>query len=490
MSHMKHPPRRTAKKGFLSRWLGDQTGSVTTVFAISMPVLIGGFALSAETGYWVSEQRRMQNITDSVAAAVWLDAAQRGYDCFALRDDAAAWDSANATAWRIVGASGLGPDQMSLALTCAASDQIAIDVERDLPTFFVGLLSGMMSNTGGTAPALTISPGAAATVQLASNALPNGSGPGGGGAEIVCIHALARSGTGIEIAGTGGIVAPDCRVQADSRDSRDAILINGNSDYDVACSTTLGMHRVNGGSGNIDLGRAGTDCASFRNNTETEPLAPNLANLTQLTESEIRAISRDNHSSNERNITPTSGQTLRGMPVRRFTDDVELKSGNYTFAPGLYIFDGDDFEIGSNATVDVPDGVGFLLVNGAEIDFHQNATITFGNGLSSGPWEGLAVFSMRLDDDDDDDLYEAELTAQRLNGIVYLPGYELEMTGGRRELEGCYALISERIEINGNAAFNLTCDGDGRERICNNLGYANCGDGPGNDDTAGIIFIR
>lgn len=463
-------------------WASDQSGAVAIVFSLSVPVILGGFALAAETGYWLSEQRRIQNITDVAGYSVGIDAAERGVDCNALQADPEAWSDLEETAWRVAEASGLNRADGSITLSCPQANQIGIDVNRTLPTLLVAAVVRLTSADGAAPPQFTINPSAAAIVELVADVIPGGTGVGGGGPELLCIHATAPSGTGIEVSGTGGFVAPACRVQADS-DSVGAITLRGNITFDVACATTRGTHRLIGRAMTVDLGPAGSECAEFRDNTETAPLAPTLANLPVL--DNLDAVPVAPLVRNETQIEATYTHSS-GLLMRRF-QGLELKNGTFTFAPGLYIIDGNTFEVANNATLIAPDGVGFLLINGAQVEFGQQAVTRFGNGLGEGPLQGLVIFSFPTAANNPT-LTTAEFTAETLDGIIFLPGYGLELRGGTALGEGCFVLVAETVDLVGNTALSLNCDAERQRRLCGLLGT--CGDGGGENNDAGVVIVE
>ncbi|PZR92001.1 MAG: hypothetical protein DLM68_02620, partial [Hyphomicrobiales bacterium] len=64
---------------------GDRRGVVVVLVALAMPVLAGAMGLAAETSYWYSHKRGMQNAADAAAIAAATGAnASANYSAQAL----------------------------------------------------------------------------------------------------------------------------------------------------------------------------------------------------------------------------------------------------------------------------------------------------------------------------------------------------------------------------------------------------------------------
>ncbi|NKX43195.1 pilus assembly protein TadG-related protein [Roseicyclus persicicus] len=483
---------RPALARHLAAWRRDEAAAVSVLVVLAFPVVIAGLALATETGYWLSEQRRVQNVADAAAFSVGINAARRGFDCAALQHDAAAWQSLEDTARRVATESGLPPDRTAITISCPQGDQLRVQIDRSLPLFLLGALAPRPGSAADAQPGLSVSPRGSSTVSLVSSNAVGGPGNGDGGPELVCLHALATRGTGLETGGRTEIDAPECRIQVDS-DSDDSIEFDGDTDIRAACITTRGEADVpNSVERDLNLGPPGTDCAVIRENTETEPLAPALANLQPLLGlDDLPDDPLSRRESDGEPITPTRTHSS-GLAVRRFRRGLDLDRGTYVFTPGLYVIDGGDFEIANNATMIVQDGAAFILINGAELQFHRNADLRFGTGLGPGPWAGLVLFSQPRqgddDDDDDDDLLEAGFSSTDLDGIVFLPGYEVDIDGRGSLGRGCYIFVAERFDFGGRSEMEIDCTDEDRLRLCAQLGT--CGDTAGTDDDTGVVIVQ
>src|SRR6185369_7443405 len=57
----------------IAKLLGDRRGNVAVIFAMSMPLVVGGLGFGAETGYWYYQQLRLQQASDAAAYAGAVD---------------------------------------------------------------------------------------------------------------------------------------------------------------------------------------------------------------------------------------------------------------------------------------------------------------------------------------------------------------------------------------------------------------------------------
>ena len=59
------------------RFRANTRANVAVLFALSLPILVGGLGLSAEATYWYVDQRAMQNASDAAALAAATDQPNR-----------------------------------------------------------------------------------------------------------------------------------------------------------------------------------------------------------------------------------------------------------------------------------------------------------------------------------------------------------------------------------------------------------------------------
>lgn len=197
------------------KMLRDQRGASAAIVAIALPGLIGFGALGVETGVWFTI--RLQNQTAADAAA--LSAA---YQVLAGKTDATTeLIPAAAQAAAQNGYKGRTP-----TLTYPYGDDIVRNgVAVDLQQTQAALLAAMFL------PEVTITTKAVAVVELLDNP---------------CVLALAKSGTGVEVADLARLAMPSCSVAANSI-SRTAIDLHGSTSSIIASTlVTSGEVAVQG----------------------------------------------------------------------------------------------------------------------------------------------------------------------------------------------------------------------------------------------------
>jgi hypothetical protein len=139
---------------------------------------------------------------------------------------------------------------------------------------------------------------------------------------------------------------------------------------------------------------------------------------------------------------------------------------NVTFAPGVYIVDGEYFKIDGDSTVK-GEGVTFILTGSAatgkwaEMHWNGNANINFSAPkVSSGsPYAGVLLMA---------DPNQPEATKHFLNGnlalsmtgAMYLPSGQFFWNGNTNGSTRCLQLVARLITINGNPNIPNQCDKD------------------------------
>lgn len=493
------PSFRLAKAPRLTAFRRDDAGAVSVFFILAFPLVIAGFALSTEVGFWMSEQRRVQNVSDAAAFSVGINAAHRGFDCAELSEDADAWQSLEDTARRVATESGLPPDATDITISCPQADQISVQIERALPVFLLRAL--MPLNGDAAASHISASPRGLTVIALTPSDETGGTGSGDGGPELVCIHALNPDGRALIVGEETEIDAPECRIQVDS-DNNNSIVLGDEAEVDAACITTRGRVRE-GDEVELDLGPPGSECEDIRERTDPEPLPPRLENfqtLAGLGDLPDDGLGNWRQFGNTVEISTTRQHPGSNLAVRRFSD-LTLGQGwsrwdrHYIFEPGLYVIEG-GLQIRDGVRVTLEDGAAFVLLDGASIDIHHETRVDFGTGLAEDqcdpapcPWAGLVLFAMGEGGSNG----WQDFHANQLDAVVYLPGYSLRTARWEdaRLGRGCFAILADRFEFRNETEVDITCDEEDRLRLCAQLGFESCGTTAGpNDDDTGVVIIR
>jgi hypothetical protein len=151
-------------------------------------------------------------------------------------------------------------------------------------------------------------------------------------------------------------------------------------------------------------------------------------------------------------VTPTDTHAS-GMSSRRYCNGLNVR-GTVTFAPGLYMVEGGDFIINSNAALS-GDNVVFYLAPGVQFRFNGTATIDF-SAPSTGPFAGILILGDR-DSVNVSHLINGNAGSQ-LDGAIYAPSSHLTLSGNAATSgNGCTQIVTGTVEFTGNGAINIHC---------------------------------
>lgn len=408
----------------LFKFLRDDRGAVAAMTATLLPVLVGGMALGAEAGYWHMSQRKLQHAADvaAYAAAVQLRSG---------RSEAAISAAATAVADDIE--MRFGEDALTVnwppATGALAGDGMAVEVtiRREQRRFFTLIYDD---------EDVPISARAVAVVT------------GGGDA---CVLALDPNASGaISVGGSTTATFENCDVAANSVSEQAFDMVGGAASFTSGCLRTVGGVDENGG---LNL----TECATPH--VQSPPVQDPYADVAE----PDFGCGCSNSSVGKKRGSHTEKATYYhplGMKYRRYCGGLKVK-GNTTFAPGLYIVDGGEFRINSNANVSGT-GVTFFLTNGARLRFNGNATVQF-SAPETGHFAGMLIFSDR-----DDVGVEHRVNgsaASQMSGAIYTPTSDIRYSGNFSGPNGCTQMVSRRITFTGNSSITVDCSAAGARRI-------------------------
>ena len=407
----------------IGQHLSRQEGGVIVIFALMLPVLLAGLALAVETGTWFVTQRKLQHTAD--AAVFSAAVGQISGDSEAMIE---------ATVQRVALAGGLRADSGEIRVTYPEEGRIEVVLTDSRPYAILRALDVLTEGPDRFGGALTLSARAVATIGALEDArLP------------VCLYVLERrDDEAMELDGSARLDLAGCTVEVSSTDN-DALDIGGNSSITAACVTVAGG--IDGASQITS-----TVCPEPRRNTTPAPL-PNEILLLE-PPSNPRSVPRRNLGSSEFFVETTYDDHPSGVPMRRFQGGLSLRNNrSYTFGPGLFIIDGGSFRAGNRTELNATAGTAFFLMNGAYVDFNNGAEVRM-SGMEGGPWDNVVLF----DSNDGDSEESHTLVTTELDGIVYLPRADFELSGGSGVGSGCFLIAVGRFAMAGNARFSAECD--------------------------------
>lgn len=437
----------------VSRFIRKEDGVVAVLFALLLPVLIGGVALGVEMGLWFLQRAKLQHVADSAAysAAVRLSVG-------------APTNQAQQTAAAIVAQGGFDTvNDVTVAPliidTAADPDRVTVTLTRDQERFFTRIF-------------LPADP--AVSVRAVAEFVPVITAP-----DILgCMIALSESTTAPTFqigAGNSRLILPrNCDVLVNST-RNPAFEMSGNSQVSANCL------RVRGGISPTNLSRYILECGAPV--TGVAALFPDpFSGLPRLDGSLATSIDAlpctflllgriigTGNAASPLQIDPQSTLTIGGsaVPARRYCGDVII-SGFVDFQPGLYIFDRSLLNATPTVTSSPLFSATVTTSGGATFFFRGNAAPDFDNGFngtltppSTGPFAGVSMFGYGTAPFQ---FAVNSSTARTMTGAIYAPSARVDFTGSRGQTVslGCFQVVSNTIALNGNnTVVNVQCPQSG-----------------------------
>jgi hypothetical protein len=429
---------REIKSG-VARLRGDERGAAAVVMGLVSPVLIGGMALGAETGYWYYTQRKLQHAADVAAHAAGVR--KRVGDSQARLEQAAL---------QVAALSGFipfktteGPTQTVANLAVhtppksgAFTDQPGA-VEVALHEIHARMLSSIFSDD---------------PIRIAARAVAKLEG-----GSPACVLALSETKPkAVEVSGSSSATLKDCSVAANSVQSDAYYMPNSTAYLSADCISTVGEAAIKNPSPSLlDL----KVCTSVQENAP-KTLDP-YADVMEPNMSTAPACAPVNKFNGPVTIAPQTGN------VMRFCGGLTLK-GTITFKEDvLYIIDGGDLTITGGELHG--ERVTFFFANDATADLAGRPLLDL-SAPPTGPYAGLLFFSSRCDLSPASCGEVFKITGNvgsTVQGAVYLPGSAIEFLGNSESTNDCLQVIADKITFTGNSTIKMgsACSGAGTRDI-------------------------
>lgn len=396
---------------FIKDLRSDEQGATAVVFALMLPIIIGGLALGAESGYWLMLKSNLQNAADVSAHSVGVNMRKGASDNDLKR---IAVLIAEGSGFR----SDLGELEVNIPPRNGEFKGSRDHAEIVLTEWHERLFSSFFSKT-------PVEIGARATVTIS-------------GGTPLCVLSLAPNGrNALEVGAFSELTGEGCGVASNSVALTSISGIFGVSKITAECVQSAG---------NI----SGIISYDFKPcNAELRYAAPISDPYLTFDEIDATKIPCSAFPSmtgrDEVNVTPSF--FINGTPVSKFCESLNFR-GSVTFAPGVYVFEGGNLYIGGGVTV-TGNQVSFFLNRGASLRV-SGATLDL-SAPTSGPHKGLVLTNNRNDDVGQSIILS---NSSRLAGALYFPGSTVTIAGGGSH---CGQLIAAFIRISGDTSFNPNC---------------------------------
>ena len=380
-------------------------GNVAVIFALSLPLVVGGAGFGVETTYWYHMQAQLQAAADAAAHAGAMERR-------AGSDD----DAITGVAMMAAAENGFDPELGTAEVHAppvtgpsTGGDAVEVVLEQPAERFFTAMFSD--GEVGLRARAVAV-------YRTAADA---------------CILALDPTASrAANFAGNTVVTLTGCSVMANSTSSS-AVNVQGSAGLTVDCL-------ISGGGVSLTSGATMTECRSAV--TQAPPVADPFADL------EEPPADGDCLNANGASLTP--GRYCSGMRL----------GGDVTLAPGVYYVSGGDFRVNANTRV-TGSGVTIFLDRGSTVSINGNATVNL-QAPTSGDSSGILFFGAR----DATGTSTFNGTAQsRMTGAIYMPGQAVEYLGNFAGLSGCTQIVARTVSWSGSTAVEADCTAYGMRSL-------------------------
>lgn len=392
---------------FFSRGLRiAEGGNVATLFALTLPVVVGGAGLGVETSYWYYSSLRLQATAD---AAAYAGAVEKSWGS----DTAAITTTATTSATE----NGLGTGTITVhtpPTTGAYTTQKAVEVilNQNLDRIFTSIFTSSKV------------PEKARAVALVTDA------------SKACVLALSQSASQAALfSGSTSVKLNGCSVMSNSTAS-DAIKVQGASGLQADCLITVGGMVLNN--------PVTTTCTSKI--TQALPASDPFGSLPAPTASG----GCKNVNGNKTTQTLQPGTYCSGMNL----------GGDVTFAPGVYVLQG-NMKINAGAVIS-GSGVTIYMSGSNTVSMNGNATVTM-SAPTSGTYSGVLFYGDRTGTTTQS-TFNGTATSL-LTGAIYFPKQQVNYLGNFSGKNGCTQVVADTIQWSGNSNINQDCSSLGMKDI-------------------------
>lgn len=408
-------------KHMIKRYCDNNEGATAIIYAITLPVLIGFFALSVELGHYQQRNAQIQASADMAALAAVME-----YNLTGDRDKAllAARGDALENGY-VIQDGALTVESPITSGEFAGNEGAIVRLEQNQERYFsqifpikgevthvveatvLGKKSGkpvcVLTLSSTASPALSITGSTDVNIQQCglhsnSTASPSVSNTGAGSLTAECVSASGGIGT---MAGTT-FTDPDCPTAKANRPA----IIDPYLDIDVPANV------------------AAMPC-----------LTPNFAN---------------------------GGMEL--VPGRYCGKDLAPRGLTTFVSPGVYIFDGIGIFARAKASM-VGDGVTLIFMNGGHLDNSNGGQMTL-TAPTTGPYAGILMYSDRNTSNPSLNFLFNGNQSAKLEGVLYFPTQRVDFRGGANLNSVCTNIVADTVVFSGNSALtNSGCETAGARPI-------------------------
>ncbi|CAN7485869.1 pilus assembly protein TadG-related protein [Mesorhizobium amorphae] len=392
---------------FVARYVrADAGGNVAVVFALTLPVVVGGAGLGVETSYWYYSSLKLQATADAAAYAGALEKIA-GSDTAAITT--AATQSATSNG---LGAGTIVVHTPPTSGPNTANKAVEVILNQNLDRIFTSIfVQGQV-------------PDKARAVALITD-----------GAYACNIALNASASQAILFSGNTTPKQTGCVTMSNSIAS-DAIKLQGSATLQTDCLISVG---------GVSLANTPTMVCKAPI-TQALPAADPYASLPTPTASNPCK----NVNGNKTSQTLQAGTYCSGMDLK----------GNVTLSPGVYVVEG-SLKVNANAVISGT-GVTIFMSGSNTVSMNGNATVTL-SAPTSGAYSGVLFYGDRTGT-------AAQSTfngtaSSLLTGAIYFPRQQVNYLGNFSGINGCTQVVADTIQWSGSTIIKQDCTSLGMKNI-------------------------
>ena len=394
--------------GFTRIWLiangicRGTNANVATIFALTLPIVVGAAGFGVETSYWYYNSLRLQATADAAAYAGALEQIS-GSDKPTIV--AAATQSA-ATNW--LGSGTIVVNTPPASGPNTAKKAVEVIVRQNLDRMFTAIF------TQGQVPEQ------ARAVALITNASKS------------CMTALDQTASQAALfSGNTTVKVTGCVVMSNSN-ATDSIQLQGSASLQVDCLIAAG---------GVSLSNPVTTvCAAPI--TQALPAADPFADLP--------TPAASNPCQNDNKPTLSPGTYCSGMTLK----------GNVTLSPGVYVVQG-DLKINANAAI-IGSGVTIFMSGSSTVSMNGTASVKL-SAPTSGAYSGVLFYGDRTGNSASSTFNGT--ADSLLTGAIYFPRQQVNYLGNFSGNSGCTQVVANTIQWSGSTTINQDCTSLGMRDI-------------------------
>lgn len=378
------------------------SANVATIFALTLPIVVGAAGFGVETSYWYYNSLKLQATADAAAYAGALEKIS-GSDNPTIV--AAATQSATTNG---LGAGTIVVNTPPVSGPNTAKKAVEVIVTQNLDRMFTSIF------TQGQVPEQAR---AVALITNASNA---------------CDIALNPSASqAVLFSGNTSVKLTGCSVMSNST-AADAIKLQGSARLQADCLISAG---------GVSLSNPVTTVCPAPI-TQALPAADPFADLP------TPAASNPCQNANKSTLAP--GTYCNGLNL----------TGTVTLSPGVYVVQG-NLKINANAAI-VGSGVTIFMSGSSTVSMNGNASVKL-SAPTSGTYSGVLFYGDRTGNSAASTFNGT--ADSLLTGAIYFPRQLISYLGNFAGTGGCTQVVADTIQWSGNSNINQDCSSLGMRNI-------------------------